>query len=83
MAIEPNDICALLNAVELAERMGSPLRIPVDPPMLRELVMVWLRVAQLHELIEMNPGLHEPDELDAVRALLFGTPEIAPDKPLC
>lgn len=83
MAIEPQDVCALLNAVELAERMGSPLRVPVEPATLRELVEVWLRVASLHEMIEMNPGLHEPDELDAVRALLFGTPEIAPDKPLC
>lgn len=77
MPIEPNDICTLLNALDLHDATSSPLpTLPVARPILRELVEVWLRVAGLHEMIEMNPGLHEPDELDAVRALLFGVPEL-------
>lgn len=79
--IEPNDICALLNKLDLLDATSSPLPINVPRPMLRELVEVWLRVAGLHEMIEMNPGLHEQEELDAVRALLFGVPELVLDKP--
>lgn len=82
MAIEPNDICTLLNALDLLDATGSPLpTLAVERPILRELVEVWLRVAGLHEMIEMNPGLHEQEELDAVRALLFGVPALALDKP--
>jgi hypothetical protein len=80
--IEPNDICTLLNALDLADATGSPVpTLAVERPTLRELVEVWLRVAGLHEMIEMNPGLHEPDELEAVKALLFGVPPLVLDKP--
>lgn len=65
--IEPDDVCRLLNTIELAT---GPVAVP--PELLQELVIVWLRVAALHERIEQNPGLHEPAELCAVKTLLFG-----------
>jgi hypothetical protein len=68
VALEPDDVCQLLNAVELA-----PGPVAVKGETLRELVLVWLRVAALYEALPVNGGNSTADR-ELVEALLFGAP---------
>lgn len=78
--IEPTDIVALLNAADAAAALtgGRGGTVPVNAAQLRELVVVWLRVAAKHEEIGIRPHLYAIELRELVELMLFGADDDSP-----